>query len=306
MPRSLIQPLFEGPLDIVGDVHGEIDGLRSLLAHLGYDQDGFHAGSRRLVFVGDLTDRGPDSPAVVELVQRLVDRGRAQCVLGNHDLNILLGHRKHDNKWFYGEEFFDKDGRIVPQVLADASTREQVLALFGSLPLALERNDLLVVHACWRKAMIDAARAASDAVELYRRSADLIERDLASRPELDDIDRGLERQNRNPVKVLTSGLERRIETPFEAGGKTRHEERVPWWEDYRGEFCVFGHYSLPYGEPRGDASAFCVDFGVGKRWTERRPDFKGPNLWKLAAVRFPERVVVFDDGGRQACRDISP
>jgi len=32
---SLIQPLFDGPLDIVGDVHGEIDALRSLMRHLG-------------------------------------------------------------------------------------------------------------------------------------------------------------------------------------------------------------------------------------------------------------------------------
>ena len=68
---SLIQPLFDGPLDIIGDVHGEIDPLRSLLRHLGYDDGGLHPDGRRLVFVGDLTDRGPDSPAVVNLIQRL-------------------------------------------------------------------------------------------------------------------------------------------------------------------------------------------------------------------------------------------
>jgi hypothetical protein len=37
--HSLIQPLFDGPLDIVGDVHGEIGALRSLMHHLGYDGD---------------------------------------------------------------------------------------------------------------------------------------------------------------------------------------------------------------------------------------------------------------------------
>ena len=105
--QTLIQPLFDGPLDIVGDVHGEIEPLRSLLGHLGYGGDGEHPQGRRLVFVGDLTDRGPDSPAVVDLVQRLIASGRAQCVLGNHDLNILLGHRKHDNNWFFGEEFLE-------------------------------------------------------------------------------------------------------------------------------------------------------------------------------------------------------
>jgi len=38
----IIQPLFDGSLDIVGDVHGEIEALRSLMQHLGYDDDGNH------------------------------------------------------------------------------------------------------------------------------------------------------------------------------------------------------------------------------------------------------------------------
>ena len=42
MDRSLVQPLFDGSLDIVGDVHGEIEALRSLMQHLGYDDDGNH------------------------------------------------------------------------------------------------------------------------------------------------------------------------------------------------------------------------------------------------------------------------
>ena len=111
MPSSLVQSLFDGPLDIVGDVHGEIDALRSLMRHLGYAVDGTHPDEKRLVFVGDLTDRGPDSPAVIDLVKSLVDAGRAQCVLGNHDLNILLGEHKHDNRWFFGEKWsLDRSG----------------------------------------------------------------------------------------------------------------------------------------------------------------------------------------------------
>ena len=68
---TLVRPLFAGPIDIVGDIHGEIDALLALLHHLGYAEDGIHAQGRRLVFVGDLTDRGPDSPSVVSLVGRL-------------------------------------------------------------------------------------------------------------------------------------------------------------------------------------------------------------------------------------------
>ena len=61
---SLVQNLFAGSIDVVGDVHGEIEALRTLLTRLRYGPDGSHSDGRRLVFVGDLTDRGPDSPAL--------------------------------------------------------------------------------------------------------------------------------------------------------------------------------------------------------------------------------------------------
>jgi hypothetical protein len=64
------------------------------------------------------------------VVQRLVSAGRAQCVLGNHDLNMLLSHRKHENGWFFGD-VFEQEGQVVPQVLADESIRRQVVAFFG-------------------------------------------------------------------------------------------------------------------------------------------------------------------------------
>ncbi len=53
---SLIQSLPDGPLDIVGDIHGEHDALCALLGHLGYDLDGAHPDGRTLVFVGDFCD----------------------------------------------------------------------------------------------------------------------------------------------------------------------------------------------------------------------------------------------------------
>ena len=46
---SLIQPHPAGPLDIVGDIHGEYDALCSLMGHLGYDQQGNHPEGRTLV-----------------------------------------------------------------------------------------------------------------------------------------------------------------------------------------------------------------------------------------------------------------
>lgn len=73
-----------GPFDIIGDIHGCAAELESLLGKLGYE-DGVHPSGRTAVFVGDLVDRGPDSPAVLRRVMSMVGSGNALCVPGNHE-----------------------------------------------------------------------------------------------------------------------------------------------------------------------------------------------------------------------------
>lgn len=78
-----------GPFDIVGDVHGCRSELERLLAQLGYrrDEKNIYAppAGRRLIFLGDLVDRGPDSVGVLKLVFALLEAGLAFWVPGNHD-----------------------------------------------------------------------------------------------------------------------------------------------------------------------------------------------------------------------------
>jgi protein phosphatase len=88
-----------GPFDIVGDVHGCLDELLELLAELDYmaTQDAGHRHGwrvspppgRKLVFVGDLVDRGPDSAGVLRLVMSAVADGVALAAPGNHDVKLL-------------------------------------------------------------------------------------------------------------------------------------------------------------------------------------------------------------------------
>ncbi|MEU4930883.1 polynucleotide kinase-phosphatase [Streptomyces yokosukanensis] len=73
-----------GPFDIVGDIHGCASELESLLVQLGYT-DGVHPEGRTAVFVGDLVDRGPDTPGVLRRVMTMVETGNALCVPGNHE-----------------------------------------------------------------------------------------------------------------------------------------------------------------------------------------------------------------------------
>ncbi|WP_086791397.1 polynucleotide kinase-phosphatase [Streptomyces thermovulgaris] len=73
-----------GPFDIIGDVHGCSAELETLLGKLGY-VDGVHPEGRKAVFVGDLVDRGPDTPGVLRRVMSMVKSGNALCVPGNHE-----------------------------------------------------------------------------------------------------------------------------------------------------------------------------------------------------------------------------
>lgn len=97
------QPLWNnrksehGPFDIIGDIHGCFDELKELLEKLDYKitrkEDGFfdvqNPAGRRAVFVGDLVDRGPNSPDVLRLVMSMVREEKALCVPGNHEAKLF-------------------------------------------------------------------------------------------------------------------------------------------------------------------------------------------------------------------------
>ncbi|MCM6777657.1 polynucleotide kinase-phosphatase [Nocardia sp. CDC159] len=87
-----------GPFDVIGDVHGCRAELENLLETLGYllrrDEagrpiDARHPDGRTAVFVGDLVDRGPDTPGVLRLVMGMVAAGNALCVTGNHEHKLV-------------------------------------------------------------------------------------------------------------------------------------------------------------------------------------------------------------------------
>ena len=144
--------LETGPFDIVGDVHGCMDELRELLAKLGYEADAEglpgHPAGRRLIFVGDLVDRGPDSVGVVDLVRRLVASGRGFCVVGNHDEKLLKKLRGKDVRVAHGlAETLEQIEALPPE--ARPLFRSRAAAFIDGLVshYVLDGGKLVVAHA---------------------------------------------------------------------------------------------------------------------------------------------------------------
>jgi protein phosphatase len=95
-PNETNQKSETGPFDLVGDVHGCFDEFVTLLQALGYrfSHSGagfevYHPDGRKLVFLGDLVDRGPKTPEVLRLAMDMVKSGDAFCVAGNHDQKLI-------------------------------------------------------------------------------------------------------------------------------------------------------------------------------------------------------------------------
>ncbi len=98
-----------GPFDIIGDIHGCFDELIILLEQLGYQPQSsdskytaVHPQGRKVIFLGDLVDRGPKIPQVLQLVMGMVATGNAFCIKGNHDVKLSRKLKGHNTKLAHG------------------------------------------------------------------------------------------------------------------------------------------------------------------------------------------------------------
>ena len=331
-----IDTLPAGALDIIGDIHGEYAALQQLLGHLGYRSDGSHPQGRRLVFVGDLVDRGNDVPAVLDWFMRAHAAGYAQMVLGNHEINLLLGDAKPGSGWYFVQRA-DKDAAdFAPWQHYPEAGKATLHRFLAAQPLVLERDDLRIVHAAWLPAAIARLRAAPDdgLVANHRRWENALAEEAGQQPwypawqaeEACDGDlhdpghapayrpataaRDSYYSRGNPVRALTCGSESPAAAPHYAGGRWRFVVRTPWWQDYRdAPAVVIGHYWRRW---RGEHplfpcppqhwfgarhNVFCCDYAVGARWCDRKAGIAPQHsAYRLAALRWPEKTLVFDDG----------
>lgn len=212
-----------GPFDVIGDVHGCLSELETLLGQLGYlvtrdDQDraidATHPHGRRVIFLGDLVDRGPDVVGVLRLAMGMVASGTALAVPGNHEAKLVRALRGTRVTISHGLE------ETLAQLEGEpAEFRDDVARFCYDLVshLVLDGGRLVVAHAGLKEQYHGRASGRVRAFALYGDTTG----------ETDEL--GL------PV-------------------------RYPWAQDYRGEAVVlYGHTPVPTVEWINNTA--CLDTG---------------------------------------------
>ncbi|WP_278262909.1 metallophosphoesterase [Nocardia sp. AG03] len=162
-----------GPFDVIGDVHGCRGELESLLGALGYritrdvagrPIDAVHPEGRTAVFVGDLVDRGPDTPGVLRLVMGMAAARGALCVMGNHEIKLIGALEGRAVRVAHGLE------RSLAQLAEqDPEFRSAALAFLRELPghYLLDGGRLVIAHAGLTESMHGRDSSRARAFALY-------------------------------------------------------------------------------------------------------------------------------------------
>ena len=203
--------------DLIGDVHGYLDLLESLVEQLGYTRKGKsyeHPEGRKLIFVGDLINRGPDSIGVLSSVRETCEQGNAFLALGNHEFKMLqlaAANKSLPNPGYHP---------FIPWL--------------KTIPLFLDLNEIRVVHAAWHFSSISfLSESQLTKDEFIQRTCD------KSSPE------------RKAVDLILKGVKADLpihSTLCDRFKKVRNKGRLRWWEDLRGKPFSEALFSPMYGK----------------------------------------------------------
>jgi hypothetical protein len=148
--------MLDQAYDIIGDIHGHADALRRLLIKLDYrDVDGvFRHETRKIIFVGDFVDRGPDQKEVLRIAKNMCDADAACAILGNHEFNAIGWATPDGNGGFLRRHTEDKEEQhqeFLRQLGEGSPEYYRAIGWFRSLPVWMEFPGFRVVHACWHE-----------------------------------------------------------------------------------------------------------------------------------------------------------
>lgn len=293
--------------DFIGDIHGHADKLEALLLKLGYKKkDGAYSHpERKVLFVGDYIDRGPQISETLAIVKAMVESENAIALMGNHEYNAICFHFQETEGGHLRKHLIKniiQHYETLKQFQNRQKEYEEYLDWFKTLPLYYETDTFRAVHACWDKNNIQFLK---DTLDNDKLTDELIYQSVRKGSALNEA-----------IDQTLKGKEMKMpgtEFFYDKDGTKRTEIRIKWWEDpsemtYRSisiepieklteqpievsalkspEFyhindkkVFFGHYWL-----RGEPSLYkdnicCLDYSVAKGG-------------KLVAYRFEEEKIL--------------
>lgn len=147
-------------IDVIGDIHGCFAELNDLFLTLGYEKEGngayVHPEGRIPVFLGDITDRGPASIDVLELVYRMVvEVNVAKYVPGNHCNKLYRYFLGNKVKEQHGLETTVKEYKSLNKSHQKA-IKNHFIKLYENAPLYIQLPDVqaIVAHAGMKESFI--------------------------------------------------------------------------------------------------------------------------------------------------------
>lgn len=148
--------------DLIGDIHGYASELKALLAKTGYQEiDGiWQHPERKVIFLGDFVDRGPEQVETVRIARNMVESGNALAVMGNHEFNaVAWATEDPENPDEFLRPHTEKNRNqhkdFLAQVGEGSELHQGMIEWFKTLPIYLDFPELRVVHACWHPAYLE-------------------------------------------------------------------------------------------------------------------------------------------------------
>jgi len=213
--------------DLIGDIHGYATELKALLTKMDYEEiDGvWQHPERKVIFLGDFVDRGPEQVETVEIARKMVESGNALAVMGNHEYNAVAWATEdpQNSRQFlrpHTSKNYDQHREFLAQVGEGSELHHRSIEWFKTLPLFLDLPEFRVVHACWHPEYLGTIKPFLDDQNRLLPSA----WEQTSREGAEAYD---------ALETLLKGLEVRLPSGYEFQDKydhTRSNIRTRWWD----------------------------------------------------------------------------
>lgn len=211
--------------DIIGDIHGYADKLKILLLQLGYSKKNgsYSHPERKVLFVGDYIDRGPQIPETLQIVKSMVEAENAIALMGNHEYNAICFHFKESAGGHLRPHYIKNVLQHVDtlkQFQNRQSEYDRYIEWFLTLPLFYEDENLRAVHAAWNQSHIELLR---NTLVDNRLNMELVHQAVKKDTPLFQA-----------VEDTLKGNEIFVPHGWEfldKDGNKRHHIRIKWWEN---------------------------------------------------------------------------